>query len=296
MFLSPGQMSPLGSGSPFLPLPPGFDLTPQQVAALRAGQSPQLINQPMSFQGLSPQQIHSAQGRLGLQQDMSMHRAHQYLGLQDHPGPVKLEPFQFTTQPNLQQLRGPTNPPSLLPTNFSGTRQFQGAGSGRDSPTCASGSSQLLDAGGSAMRRSSPSRPQGSPRAFTTLDQFDNLAPTMMSSRTSASSPRSHQHVADTEARISDHALLGTFMQGGSTSTSTFGRDPVGLRSSQQEHMDQIRVGHQVPLQPPVGGDRPRGSPSTSSREPVQDQKLQADHEGLLQDLVRPGTTGGPGT
>lgn len=301
MFLNPGQMSPLGPGSPFLPLPPGFDFTPQQAAALRAGQNPQSLNQPMSFQGLSPQQIQSAQARLGFQQDMSMLRAHQYLGLQDHPGtpgPVKLEPFQFTTQQNLQQLRGghgPTNSPGLLSPNFPGTRQFQGAGSGRDSPTGASGSSQLLEAGGSAMRRSSPSQPQGSPQAFTTLDQFSNLPPTMMSSRTSASSPRSHPHAADTDTRISDHTLLGTFMPGSSTSTGTFGRDPGGLMSSQQEQMEHIRVGHQVPLQPPVGGDRPRGSTSTSSREALQDQQLQADHEGLLQDMVRPGT-GGPGT
>ena len=304
MFLNPGQMSPLGPGSPFLPLPPGFDFTPQQAAALRAGQNLQSINQPMSFQGLSPQQIQSAQARLGFPQDMSMLRAHQYLGLQDPPGTpgaVKLEPFQFTTQQNLQQLRGghgPTNSPGLLPTNFSASRQFQGAGSGRDSPTGASGSSQLLEAGGSAMRRSSPSHPQGSPQAFTALDHFNNLPPTMMSSRTSASSPRSHPHAAaaDTDARISDQTLLGTFMQGSSTSTGTFGRDPGGLRGSQQEQLEQIRVGHQVPLQqPPVAGDRSRGSTSTSSRETLQDQQLQADHEGLLQDMVRPGT-GGPGT
>jgi hypothetical protein len=303
MFFNPGQMSPLGPGSPFLPLPPGFDFTPQQAAAIRAGQNPQtLINQPMSFQGLSPQQIQSAQARLGFQQDLSLLRAHQYLGLQDHPGAVKLEPFQFTTQPNLQQLRGAANssPGLLLSTNFPGSsRQFQGA----DSPTGASGSSQLLEAGGgSAMRRSSPSHPpQGSPsQAFTALDQFSNLPPTMMGSRTSASSPRSSQHphhgAETTDSRVSDHTLLGTFMPGSSsTQTGTFGRDPGGLMSStQQEQMEQRRVGHQqVPLQPPVvGGERPRASStSTSSREALQDpQQLQADHEGLLQDMVRPGT------
>ena len=296
MFFNPGQMSPLGPGSPFLPLPPGFDFTPQQAAAIRAGHNPQTVlnQQPMSFQGLTPQQIQSAQARLGFQQDMSLLRAHQYLGLQDHhpgtPGPVKLEPFQFTTQQNLQQLRGghgpaaANSPAGLLlssTTSFPGTnRQFQGAGSssGRDSPT--GSSQQLLEAaaaGGSAMRRSSPSHPQGSPQAaFTPLDhQFSNLTP--------------------------------TFMPGSSsTSTSTFGRDSAGgLMSSshQQEQMEQIRGGHQqVPhQQPPVGGERPRGasSTSTSSREAAlqdqQQQQLQADHEGLLQDMVRPGT-GGPGT